>query len=234
MSLHKIQKGLFIVIEGIDGSGKETQAKRLCAFLEQQQIPYKTMDFPAYRSWSSILVRLYLKKRVFGDPDKLSPYMATIFYALDRFVWSFKIRSWLKKGLTVICDRYVSSNKGHQAGKITDTIKRKKVLNWIDLLEYKILRLPQPDYVIYLSVTPTAALKLLKKTGKIPDGHEGNKDHLIRSHQCYTWLTENNSNWIGIDCMKADKSAILSIDEIANLVRNQIINKLNYKGETNE
>ena len=60
-------KGKLIVLEGIDGSGKSAQFRRLCARLEQDGIEYNHIVFPRYNEESSALIRMYLqyKKNLF-------------------------------------------------------------------------------------------------------------------------------------------------------------------------
>ena len=53
-------KGKLIVLEGIDGSGKSAQYRRLCARMEQDKIAYNHIVFPRYDKDSSALIRLYL------------------------------------------------------------------------------------------------------------------------------------------------------------------------------
>jgi len=114
----EIMKGKFIVIDGSDGSGKATQTKILIDTLKKQKYRIKTIEFPQYGKKSAAMVEQYLTGK-YGTANDVGPYVASVFYAVDRYAASFKIRDWLKKGNIVVSNRYVSSNKGHQLTKIT-------------------------------------------------------------------------------------------------------------------
>ena len=80
-----MSKGRLLVIEGLDGSGKATQAKLLAAHLAESGRRVMEITFPDYESDSSALVKMYLSGR-FGDkPDDVNPYAASSFYAVDRY-----------------------------------------------------------------------------------------------------------------------------------------------------
>ena len=102
-----MSKGRLLVIEGLDGSGKATQAKLLAAHLAESGRRVMEITFPDYESDSSALVKMYLSGR-FGDkPDDVNPYAASSFYAVDRYA-SYKTKwgSFYEAGGIVIADRY--------------------------------------------------------------------------------------------------------------------------------
>ena len=86
-----MSKGRLLVIEGLDGSGKATQAKLLASHLAESGCKVMEITFPDYESDSSALVKMYLSGQ-FGDkPDDVNPYAASSFYAVDRYA-SYKTR----------------------------------------------------------------------------------------------------------------------------------------------
>src|SRR3954469_5709001 len=105
-------KGKFIVIEGSDGSGKGTQFKLLHEWLVEQHYSVESFDFPQYGQPSAYFVEQYLNGQ-YGDLSDIGPQKGSLFYALDRFAASFKIRAALDKGVHVLSNRYVASNMGH-------------------------------------------------------------------------------------------------------------------------
>ena len=82
---------MLIVIEGNDGSGKATQTNLLVKRLKKEGFSCKKISFPQYRKGSSFFIRKYLKGE-FGNVDEVSPYIASIFYTLDRYEASFRIK----------------------------------------------------------------------------------------------------------------------------------------------
>jgi len=152
----------FIVIEGPDGSGKATQTNLLIKTLKKKGHKIKKIDFPQYGKKSAGLVEEYLNGK-YGKSTEVGPYRASIFYACDRYDASFKIKDWLKKGYIVVADRYISSNVGHQGGKIRNKLKRKKYIKWLYDLEYNIFEIPKPDITLILKTSTDFSYKLSLK-----------------------------------------------------------------------
>ena len=146
------KKGTLIVLEGLDGSGKATQAKLLAQHLKEAGKNVQEITFPDYASDSSALVKMYLAGQ-FGDkPDDVNAYAASTFYSVDRYA-SYK-QDWgafYEAGGLVIADRYTTSNAVHQASKLPEE-ERSAFLNWLFELEYGKLGLPKPDLVVYLEM----------------------------------------------------------------------------------
>ena len=106
--------GRLIVIEGLDGSGKATQAGLLAEALRSQGKSVRQISFPVYDSDSSALVRMYLRGDFGEDPDDVNAYAASAFYAVDRFA-SYKT-DWgrfYEAGGIIVADRYTTSNAIH-------------------------------------------------------------------------------------------------------------------------
>jgi len=93
-------KGKFIVIDGTDGSGKATQTELLVNRLKKEGFDVEVADFPQYGERSAVLVEDYLNGK-FGSAKDVGPYRASIFFACDRYVASFKIKEWLEEGKIV-------------------------------------------------------------------------------------------------------------------------------------
>jgi len=154
--------GYLTVIEGLDGSGKATQAAALANYYREQGRETTLLSFPNYREESSALVRLYLSGAI-GNPGDVGAYAASGFYAADRYI-SY-ITSWKKiydRGDTIIADRYVTSNAAHQMSKLPVS-QWDDYLGWLEDYEYNRLGLPRPGVVIYLDMHPLTSQKLLRK-----------------------------------------------------------------------
>lgn len=216
-----MQKGLFIVLDGNDGSGKATQTKRLGEYLEAQGISTEKIDFPGYdRNFFGAFVGECLAGK-HGDFLHMDPKIASTLYALDRFESAPRVRDALAAGKVVIADRYASSNQIHQGGKIEDPALREEFLLWLDRMEYDVIGIPRPDAVIYLRVPVETSVQLLseKRATKNQMLDAGEKDtvesdrtYLERSHETANWLAQRESNWKVIAC--ADEQGMRSIEDI--------------------
>jgi dTMP kinase len=216
---HRKKSGGFIVIEGIDGSGKSTQAKLLAKALGKEGYKIYFIDFPQHGQKSAGLVDEYLTGKYGKKAKEVSPYQASVFYACDRYDASFKIRNWLKKGFIVIADRYIGSNVGHQGGKIKNLKERRKYLRWLYDLEYGIFKIPKPDINFILDVKPSIAQsmsmritdkkKLAKKQnylGHKKDIHEKDLNHLENAEKAYLFAArEFPKDFKVIECFKNKK-----------------------------
>ncbi len=214
-------KGKLIVLDGTDGSGKATQTKLLCERLREDGRAVETVDFPRYGEKSAGLVEEYLNLR-FGDPKKVGPYRASIFYACDRYAASFEIRRMLEDGSIVIANRYVSSNMGHQAGKIRSKKERDKFLKWLEELEYGLFKIPRPDKTILLYMPPDMGQQLVDRKGHRDyvgcnrrDAHESDLQHLKDAARAYLYVAKK-FRWEVIDC--APKRKLRNIEDISEEV----------------
>lgn len=209
----------FIVIEGLDGSGKSTQTKLLINRLKKEGYKVATIDFPRHGEKPAWLVDEYLRGK-YGTAEKVSPYCASIFYAFDRYDAGFRIRKWLEEGKIVIADRYLASNIGHQGGKIKNKKERKKYFDWLYHLEYEILKIPRPDYTFILKTSPVFSLKLAHKItdkekkrrrkaylgNRKRDIHEKDKKHLADALKSYLHAAkEFPKEFKVIECIKGGK-----------------------------
>ena len=142
----------FIVIEGLDGSGKSTQLKKLRSYLEHNQIDYEYLHFP--RTDSPVfgdLVARFLRGEL-GDINTVNPYLIALIYAGDRNDAKEMITNWINQKKLVIVDRYVYSNIAFQCAKLNDDKEIEKLSDWILDLEYNYFKIPQPDLSIFLNV----------------------------------------------------------------------------------
>ncbi len=216
-------KGKFIVIDGIDGSGKATQAKLLIKRLKKEGHKTSTIDFPRYYdNFFGKMAGRYLSGE-FGNADQVSPYLASILYALDRWESKDLIFNNLKKGKIVVCDRYASANMIHQGGKVKNNKKRIELIRWLDEMEFDVLKIPKPDLIIFLDVPHAIEQKLVDKKGEREyikgrkrDIHEKNNSHLLNARRQALKLAKQNKNWIKINCVKDGK--MMSIEIVNNLI----------------
>ncbi len=201
-------KGVFVVIEGTDGSGKGTQFRLALDRLRKAGVAFETADFPQYDKPGSYFVREYLTGK-YGSSTEVPPKVASLFYALDRYDEAPAIRRWLAEGKLVLSNRYTTSNLGHQGAKAADDQERAAIIGYVEKLEYGELRIPKPDRVLLLSMHPFVAQQLIARkerrgylAGGKKDIHEEDIDHLRKAAASYLYAAQHDPSWTIIDCMK--------------------------------
>lgn len=215
--------GKLIVIEGLDGSGKATQAQKLFEKLKEQGKQVIKVSFPDYSSNSSALVKMYLNGEFGSDPNQVNPYAASSFYAIDRFASYTK--NWKKfylDGGTVIADRYTTSNAIHQCAKLPKE-QWKNFINWLFHYEYELLGIPEPYRTLYLRVDPEVSQKLMTKRyqgdEERKDIHEADLKYLRRSREAADYCA-TELGWTLIECIQ--NGDMRSIEDIASDIFNVI------------
>ncbi len=208
-------KGKFIVIEGTDCSGKETQSKLVEKKLLDEGIKCIRLSFPMYDTPTGKIVgECYLGRdgKSFFDegPVDVDPHIAVLYYAADRKYNISKILKYYNEGYYIILDRYTTSNQAHQGSKIVDKDERFNMYQWIDKLEYWLLDLPKPDKTIFLHVPYEYTLELLKNR-TVLDEHEKDSLYLKRSEEAYIELSELYG-WDRVECVTSGK--LKTINEI--------------------
>ena len=200
--------GKLFVIDGTDGSGKQTQFERLKNRLTEEGIDYRTVSFPNYDSPSSSLVKMYLSGEFGENAKDVSPYIASTFYAADRYAtYTTKYKEYYENGGIILADRYTTANMVHQAGKIQDSEEREKFLNWLFDLEFNIYGLPVPSKVFFLNMPPEKVKQLIKnRENKFThdnkkDIHERDQKHIEESYNAACNLA-STYDWNEIKCVK--------------------------------
>ena len=210
--------GKIFVIDGTDGSGKQTQFDLLKSHLDKDKIEYKTVSFPNYDSPSSSLVKMYLSGEFGENAQDVSPYIASTFYAADRYAtFQKELKKYYEDGGIILADRYTTANMVHQAGKIKDEKEREKFLNWLYDLEFNLYGLPMPTKVFFLNMPTEKVEELIKNREnkftheKEKDIHERSASHIIDSYNAACDVAKEYG-WCEIHCVNGDQ--IKSIDEI--------------------
>lgn len=206
---------MLITIDGLDGSGKQTQTELLEKKLREKGYKVKLVSFPDYESPSSALVKMYLGGEFSHNPDAVNAYAASSFFAVDRFA-SFA-KDWKEdydNGTIIIANRYTTANAIHQLTKLEDD-KREEFLEWLYDFEFKKLGIPSPDLTIFLEVPVEITLSLIEKrhndTGREIDIHE-NAEHLTRAYNAALFSAEK-LGWKTINC--AENNTLRSIESIS-------------------
>lgn len=224
--------GRLIAICGIDGSGKATQTDLLARKAEAEGHRVARVSFPRYgEGFFADLIERYLRGEFARRAADVSPYLAALPYALDRWQAAPEIHQWLQDGRLVLCNRYVPANMAHQGSKLGSEADRRAFVNWVAEFEYGILGLPVPDLCILLDVPPALAVELM--TGRNARGgaaeaddiHESDLEHLKATAQVYRQIATEAADpsmaasrgpWAVIECAPA--GAVLPPEQIAERV----------------
>lgn len=194
----------FLVIDGLDGSGKGTVTKMLCQYLQEKGIENNLISFPMYEYDSSIPVKMYLSGKLGANPEDNNAYAASMLYAVDRYI-SFKTvwkSLYEKENSILIADRYTTSNAVHQLTKLPHE-QWDSFLSWLFDFEYEKLELPRPDHVFYLEMPPAICRQLIAKraaeSGRAVDIHEKDSAHLDRAYSSALYAAQT-LGWTKIPC----------------------------------
>ncbi|MBW3569009.1 FAD-dependent thymidylate synthase [Candidatus Parcubacteria bacterium] len=217
-----MDKGVFIALEGTDGSGKTTQFKLLKEKLEKQGYDVEVFDFPQYDKPSSFFVREYLNGK-YGSLDEVGPYTASLFFALDRYEAAPKIKQALSEGKVILTNRFTGSNMAHQGASFDSLEQLRGFFLWLDQIEFELFKIPRPDISIVLRVPAEIAQKMVDQkksreyTEKKRDLHEADLNHLKRSVQVYDTLCQLfPKDFKLIDCAREGK--VLEVGKVESMV----------------
>lgn len=210
---------ILIAVEGIDGSGKGTQARRLYDRLLESDVRAALLSFPRYEATLfGRAIGQFLNGR-FGKLDEVNPFLVSLLYAGDRFESRRVLDEARRSHDVVILDRYVPSNIAHQSAKLSGA-ERQELRDWIKQIEYGIYELPRPDLVLLLDLPVPQAQELIAQkarrsyTDKAADLQEADGHYLDCVRSAYWELAETEPNWSVVNCLSSNLET-RSIDDIA-------------------
>ncbi|MGC8823328.1 MAG: dTMP kinase [Bacteroidales bacterium] len=212
---------MFIVIEGLDGSGKSTQLQMLREYLKNQNIPYEYLHFPRTDTpFFGELIARFLRGEL-GSNNQVDPYLVAMLYAGDRRDAAPMIRKWINDGKLVIVDRYVFSNIAYQCAKLDEPYLKNDLKNWILKLEYEYFGIPVPNLNVFLDVPMEFVEKNLNtlRAGNDrnylngnADIHEEDINFQRKVRDIYLWLAQTETTMRVVACY--DDSGMLPADKV--------------------
>ncbi len=143
---------MFIVLEGIDGSGKTTIGKHLSEYLKGKGFGVFLTEEPT-RTWMGMDVRRAIE-------EEKNPFSQALLFFADRAEHVMDIRKRLDSGEIVISDRYVYSTFAYQGAQLEKIMALEDALLWLDRI-YEPFRL-DPDAVIFLKIDPKRSMNFVK------------------------------------------------------------------------
>lgn len=224
----------FIVIEGLDGSGKSTQIKLVENFFREKQIKSKSIHFP--RPDAPVygeLINRFLRGEL-GEIDTVNPYLIALIYAGDRNDAAKQLLEWMNSGYMVIADRYLYSNIAFQCAKLPVGKQRDTMAKWIKHLEYEYNKIPVPDLNLFLDVPFGFTRKSLseERIGEERDYLNGGKDiheadlyFQEKVREIYNWQVEQNKDFESVSCSD-ETGKMLSAEIISEKILSKIKEKL--------
>lgn len=222
--------GMLFAIEGVDGSGKETQTGLLYDRLVREKKNPVRLSFPNYESKSSYAVKMYLDGAFGKNADEVNAKAASTFFALDRYIsYKTKWEKLYKENRIIIADRYVTSNMIHQASKLCNETEKEEFLDWLCGFEYGVYGLPEPDRVIFLDVPPQVSARLTKERknkangGDVKDIHESDASYIKKSYDNAKYVAKKYG-WDIIEC--APNGIMRSVEDIGEQIYNKLFNTL--------
>ena len=229
-------KPLYLVIEGIDGAGKQTQTQLLKDYLKSLGKKVITQSFPDYGSDGCKPVQIYLDGKLSKTANEINAYQSSVLFAVDRFCTMAQLIKTIDNDSVVVFDRYVSSNMLHQGGKIHDDEELEKFLKWLEEFEFGMMKIPKPDKIFFLSVPPEISMKLIAernaknalKSQTEKDIQESDENHLKNAYNTGMKISKM-FGWEIIDCVDKEKNQMRTKEDISKEIQQKVNQILNIK-----
>ncbi len=181
-------RGLLIAFEGLDQSGKQTQAELLRDRLVERDRLVRLLSFPAYDT----PIGQEISRALQGTRD-YGPDVMQLLYVANRYEWKPQIERELERGTILVCDRYLASSIAYGESQGLDAA-------WLMEIQR---HLPQPDLTILLDIAPEVSAR--RKT-QDRDKYERDLDLLARVRSSYLQQA-GGGGWVRLDAAR-DRTAV--------------------------
>lgn len=184
--MKSLRRGLFIVLEGCDHTGKSTQARLLTEALKKAGHKVRSIAFPNRASATGQLLDKYLK----GEAS-LEDHAVHLLFSANRWEAAPELLSALAEGTTVIADRYAQSGVAFSAAKSLD-------LKWCQQCD---VGLPQPDLLIYLSASADV---VARRGGFGAERYERLEfqETVLKNYGTLASMEKGGGRWVDVDANK--------------------------------
>lgn len=188
--------GVLIAIEGLDQSGKETQAQLLRDWLRSEGRKARVVTFPDYGT----SIGEEIARALQGEREYSSEVMQLL-YVANRYERKVDIERWLEGGVTLVCDRYVASSLAYGEASNLEPV-------WLaDAQKF----LPPPTLTILLDISAEVSVQR-----KAADRDLYERDLVLQKRVRQSYLRQvEQSDWVRVD---GEQSKTAIAQEIAELV----------------
>lgn len=195
----KLFPGLFIVFEGLDGTGKSTQIKKLKEYLSNQSYDVVSFYQPTFGYYGKKLRELFKTGHIIPIKDEIQLSVNDRRESIEK-----EIKPALKEKKVVLLDRYYWSNAAYQ-GILEE--------NYSDILKQN-EEFPEPDIIIYFDIdVETANKRISDERKEIPNKFEA-VNNLVKSKKIFDFIITEKSfrgNLIMIDANKDIETVFITI-----------------------
>ena len=195
-----VMTGAVIAFEGLDQSGKHTQASRLVDALRAAGRRVEHLEFPDYHT----PIALEIERALAGGHD-YSPDVLQLLFVANRYEHRREISDWRERGVVVICDRYMASSIAYGEAQGLDR-------DWLaDVQRF----LPRPDLTVLLDISPATAVV---RKASARDRFERDLELLGRVRDSYLRQADA-ADWLVVD---GERPAGVIEGEILTAVRSRL------------
>jgi dTMP kinase len=185
------KRGLFVVLEGIDGSGKSSAAKSIFATLDKEMPGKVVLTAEPTETWLGDSVRR-------GNKEALNGTTEALLFVADRAEHSARIAQWLNEGKIVLCDRYYASTIAYQGAALKDSMGAKNAIAWLKALNEPIII--QPDLTLLFTIRVDMALERVKQRSGVSKFE--NLEYLREVDLVYRHLCMEDPTFVTVDASR--------------------------------
>ena len=189
-------RGLLIAFEGLDQSGKQTQAESLRDRVVEAGRLVRLLSFPAYDTAIGIEIGRALQGEREHGPDVMQ-----LLYVANRYEWKPQMEFELRRGTVLICDRYLASSVAYGEAQGLDAV-------WLtEMQKY----LPQPDITFLLDIDADVSAR--RKTA---DRDKYERDLALLGRVRSSYLRQAAAGWSVIDASREREAVAVDVWKIVS------------------
>ena len=205
-----MSKGVFITLEGTEGSGKSTQLKTVEQYLQQHNRRYIKVREPGGTPIAEEIRNLLKTPR--NDDAMCDTTELLLMYAARAQLVNTVIKPAIEQGIDVICDRHDLSTVAYQGGGRGMDLSEIKAISKVVLGDFK------PNLTILLDIDPIKGMQRAKARGELDRFEQSKMDFFVRVRNTYLECAKQDSNTIKV--VNGDDS----IDNVSSHIRQLLDN----------